>query len=645
MKLLHVAAASVNTTPLDWELNTDIIIEAIETAKENNVELLLLPELVISGYGCEDFFHANGTLEAVERELERIVKATKGITVALGLPFQFRQRLYNGVAMIVDGKLEGVVAKQNLANEGIHYESRWFEPWITGESDQFTLAGFTVPVGDLIFEIDGVRIGFEICEDAWVAHRPGRALANQGVDIILNPSASHFSFEKHEVRKRFILEGSRAFSVTYIYANLLGNEAGRVIYDGGSSITSKGKMLNESKRFSYNDYEIVDHVVDLTPQFTRKKENGTDKIREVIVPYKFIQDNTFEVTKNVQPLLNRFEEFSLAVTLGMFDYLRKSYSRGIMLSLSGGADSTAVAVIVWLMYKRGLTEAPEIFDKKLAYFLNDTKPENYMNKLLSTLYQATRNSGEVTLNAAKTIAEAVGAEFHNWSVDEEMCSYTKKVEALLGRDTKWETDDLALQNIQARVRVPGLWMVANIRNALLVSTSNRSEAAVGYATMDGDTSGGISPLAGIDKAFLLKWLKWMESDGLDHIGALPALKVVTALKPTAELRPQESVQSDEDDLMPYVVLERLEKLAIRDKKYPKHCLLLLGSFFPEVEQKQRVQWVVRFFRLWARNQWKRERYAPSFHFDDINLDPKSFCRFPILSGGFKRELYEIENSI
>src|SRR3569832_2857875 len=125
------------------------------------------------------------------------------------------------------------------------------------------------------------------------------------------------------------------------------------------------------------------------------------------------------------------------------------------------------------------------------------------------------------------------------------------VSRALGRPLGWATDDIALQNIQARVRSPGAWMIANLRNALLLSTSNRSEAAVGYATMDGDTSGGLSPIAGIDKAYLRRWLAWMESTGPLGIGPLPALRAINVQAPTAELRPAERKQTDEEDLMPY----------------------------------------------------------------------------------------------
>ncbi|HEY9153868.1 MAG TPA: NAD(+) synthase, partial [Opitutaceae bacterium] len=212
-----------------------------------------------------------------------------------------------------------------------------------------------------------------------------------------------------------------------------------------------------------------------------------------------------------------------------------------------------------------------------------------------------------------------------------------------GRKLDWKTDDLVLQNIQARVRSPGIWMVANLQNALLLATSNRSEAAVGYATMDGDTSGGLSPVAGIDKAFLRQWLRWVETTGPDGLGPIPALNPVNEQAPTAELRPQESHQTDEDDLMPYLVLDAIEKAAIRDKQTPVEVFQRTLGEFPQHDRARIGIWVDRFFRLWCRNQWKRERYAPSFHLDDENLDPKTWCRFPILSGGYEHELHLLKD--
>src|SRR5690606_28750287 len=145
-------------------------------------------------------------------------------------------------------------------------------------------------------------------------------------------------------------------------------------------------------------------------------------------------------------------------------------------------------------------------------------------------------------------------------VDALVQGYVALAEAALGRRRTWEQDDVALQNVQARVRSPSVWVLANVKGALLLSASNRSEAAVGYATMDGDTSGGLAPLAGIDKAFLLRWLGWLQEHGPAGLGPIPALAAITRLEPTAELRPPASGQTDEADLMPYEVLDVIERL-------------------------------------------------------------------------------------
>jgi NAD+ synthase (glutamine-hydrolysing) len=337
------------------------------------------------------------------------------------------------------------------------------------------------------------------------------------------------------------------------------------------------------------------------------------------------------------------------VPLALFDYLRKSRSHGFVVSLSGGADSSAVSALVWLMVQLGTADLGiEGFLKKLGYVrrLQGLKrPEEIVRQLLTCVYQSTRNSGDVTLKAAAGLAAALNAEFLHFDVDGVVQDYIALVSKGLSRQLSWDTDDLALQNIQARARSPGVWMVANIRGSLLLSTSNRSEAAVGYATMDGDTSGGVSPIAGIDKAFLRRWLWWLQQSGPDGVRPLPALAAVNVQAPTAELRPQESGQTDEADLMPYDLLDFVERAAIRDRHSPLETYLLARAQFSEYDRRQLVQWVERFFLLWCRNQWKRERYAPSFHVDDENLDPKTWCRFPILSGGFERELKELREYV
>ena len=649
MQLFKVAAAALNQTPLDWDGNQARIVRAIREAKAQSVALVVLPELCIPGYGCEDAFHSRGTVLESWRILQAILPETHGIAVALGLPIMHRGVLYNAAAMLADGAVIGLVAKRFLAGDGIHYEPRWFKPWPAGKHIQWKHDGKSYPLGDLLFEIGGLRVGFEICEDAWVPGRPGPELAAQGVDIILNPSASHFAFAKHEVRKQIVLDASRTFGATYVYTNLIGNEAGRVIYDGEALIASAGKLLAEGPRFGFDDVYLTTAIIDI--DHVRMSHSRTtftpavdDSLRAVVrseapLPVaEFANPPPSQANVWPDPRYEKHEEFTRAVALGLFDYLRKSRSRGFVVSLSGGADSAAVAYLIAAMVELacqelGLAAACTRLHQPLA-----ETPHELVRALLVCVYQATANSGPVTQNAARVVAEAVGGEFLLFDVEPLVRGYLGMVEGAIGRPLSWQTDDIALQNIQARVRAPGVWMIANLRNALLLATSNRSEAAVGYATMDGDTCGGLSPIAGIDKAFLREWLRWIETKGPAGLAPVPEMHAINAQQPTAELRPAEQAQTDEADLMPYPLLDAIERAAIRDKRTPQECLQVMAAKFPEFGRPQLIVWVKRFFRLWSRNQWKRERYAPSFHVDDQNLDPKTWCRFPILSGGFEHEL-------
>ncbi len=656
MNRLTLAAAVLNQTPLDWDGNQERIVAALRSAREQGVGLLCLPELCITGYGCEDAFHGTDVVVQAERVLLELLPETRGLVACIGLPRLHHRALFNCVAVVADGRVLGFVAKQHLAGDGIHYEPRWFKPWSEGLVASSRIGDAEVPLGDLLFDVGGIRFGFEICEDAWVAQRPGARLAAHGADVILNPSASHFAFGKVAVRHRFVTEGSRAFGCAYVYANLLGNEAGRAIYDGGALIAAGGTMRAQGERLGFAAWALTTATVDVATARLAQARSASFApaltSHSGLVEVAHTWPDAGPVTPpeqqmhswEISPTLKE-EEFTRAEALALFDYLRKSWSQGFVVSLSGGCDSTAVVCLIRLMVDRAIADLGLAgLYARLAHIpgLRTAGDATAITaRLLTTVYQGTSNSSSVTRAAARDIAAAIGATHTEIEVDTFVNGYTAAVGRAIGRVPDWQRDDLALQNIQARARAPGVWMIANLENKLLLATSNRSEAAVGYATMDGDTCGGLSPIAGIDKAFLRRWMLWLELHGPVGLAAMPALACVTGQRSTPELRPQAAAQQSEGDLMPFPVLDRIERLAIRDKLPPKDILVQLAADFPEHDQTQLRLWITRFTTLWCRNQWKRERFAPAFHLDDENLDPKTWCRFPILSGGFRRELAEM----
>ena len=654
MRNLRLGAASLNQTPLDWAGNQARILAAIEAAREARVGLLCLPELCIPGYGCEDAFLAPATGRRSLEMLRELAPSTQGMAVALGLPLHLRGATYDAAALLVDGELLGFACKGDLAGDGVHYEPRWFHHWPRGLRTSLMLWGRERPVGDWIFDLDGVRVGFEICEEAWVPERPGAVLAERGADVILNPSASHFAFGKQAIRERLVIEGSRAFGVAYVYANLCGNDAGRIIYDGGCTIASVGQLVARGPRLAFADHSLTTAVVDVDAlrmsrarlvSFRPDPEDGPDRtVRSTFSPPLCRPERPAPLSPDPEAGPHgREEAFTLAIALGLFDYLRKSGVRGWVVSLSGGADSAACTVLCALALQIAERSLGLEGLKARCPRLDQGAPDlaALTRAALSTVYQATAHSGPVTRDAARQVAEAVGAAHREWELEAIVALYRELLATDQGRPLDWKRDDLALQNIQARARAPSVWMLANIEGKLLLTTSNRSEAAVGYATMDGDTAGGLAPIAGIDKAFLRRWLRWMETVGPSGLAPLPALAAVNRQQPTAELRPPGAHQTDEDDLMPYPVLDAIERLAIRDKLDPVEVLEALRAQLPDVALPLMKGWIDRFFRLWTQNQWKRERYAPSFHVDDENLDPKTWCRFPILSAGYQVERGEL----
>jgi len=602
MSATKIAAVSINQTPLDWSGNKQRIIAAIEQAKAESVNILCFPELCVTAYGCEDVFLGEGVYSKALEQVKGIAKVCTNISVAVGAPVMFEGRRYNGLFLIKDTELLGIYPKHVLANSGVYYEARWFSAWDFGKLEEFDFFGNKIPIGGYLYEVNGLKIAFEICEDAWTDRRPIAQAAYAKADVVFNASASHFAFSKLEQRIQIVKTSSKKFDVTYVYSNSVGNESGRLIFDGGSLIANKGELIAAGKRFSYADFDLTSVVLgDENPE---------------VIPEEYTKE----------------EEFAEAVSLGLFDYLRKSRSRGFVISLSGGADSSAIAILCAEMIKLAVKRLGlDAFKKALDYIELGDDVDLISNQLITCAYQATENSGEQTLASSKALAEELNASFHNVDIQNIVDSYESLTEKALDTKLSWEKHDIPLQNIQARARGPFVWFLANLKGALLLATSNRSEAAVGYTTMDGDTCGGLSPIAGIDKAFLLHWLRDIENNPLEGLGEIKALELINSLEPTAELKPADQHQTDEKDLMPYPILDEIEELAIGDKLFEAEVLAEMLSRHPEAEQSQMSFWVNRFFLLWTRNQWKRERYAPSFHLDDKNLDPKTWCRYPILS--------------
>ncbi len=606
---IKIASSNTNQTPLAWNKNFHNISKSIEEAKREKVQILCFPELCITGYSCQDLFFNDWFIDKSNTYLKKIQKLCSNITVIIGHALKYNGKLYNSVCIIKDKKIKGFFLKSNIPNDGIHYEKRWFETWKLGDIKNFNFDDEKIFIGTIQFEYnDQLTIGFEICRDSWDDERPANYIETKKNLLILNPIASHYAFSKFNFRKNQVIESSKKFNCTYISINLLGNESGKFIFEGDTVLSQKGKLLDVSNRFSFKDYILNIYSID----FNNEKKS-------------FLYSEQ-----------NKYEEFKAAFSLALIDYLKKTRLKGFALSLSGGLDSSVTAILVYESLKRYTKELGfnNVIKKlKISNFnLLDDDRENLkmiMNKIFITVYQKTKNSSFSTKDSADKLSHFIGSKHYEWDINTDVESIVSKISDNTKIKYNWDEHNLSLQNIQARVRSPFIWFIANSNDFLLLATSNRSELSVGYSTMDGDSSGSIAPIAGIDKIFIKRFLKYLKEKNNYHV-----LDYVLKLNPSAELKPLKYNQKDEDELMPYSLLTEIEYLAVKKRLSPKEILDKINGY----DRKVILEGVKKFFTNYGKSQWKRERSAPSFHFDEYSLDSSLWNRMPILSNNFQEEI-------
>ena len=672
----HLAAASLNQTVGDWAGNERRIRGVIAEAREAGVRLLLLPEMCIPGYSLGDRLLRVGTIERSWDLMIRLADATTGMAVAVGLPVEFEGVIYNAMGLLADGKLVGLAAKENLATGDVQYENRYFIPWPHGRLVDYEGPDGTVaPLGTQMFHLPGLgTVAFEICEDAWKGLRPGSTYALAGAEILLNPSASWFSIGKHRTRRRLVAQVSQEDHCVYLYTSLLGCDATRLIFDGSLFIAIDGRIEAEGRRFLFDrDWEMVHRVVDLREVRHARMEEGswrdqnsraswgaygkapgmirvegdfsTRKIAPPPLPYwvppeachpdpslRYLEDSVLGGRKIGERDLNHLE-MELALSMALRDYTRKTGIKTCCLALSGGRDSAMVALLVQRMHRYG---NPALKAAELARQIHDR---------FLCAYLATENSGEKTREAARAVAEEIGARFFDGKIQPALTAAQEVVDSMTGEPLSWANPDhdITLQNIQARVRGMLIWTIANLHNALLLVTSNKSEAAVGYTTMDGDSSGGLAPIADVPKSLIKLYLDWAR----DFHG-LKSLEKIKAMEASAELRPPGQEQTDEADLMPFPVLDQLMYAFVQLALDPMEILI---RFWPAVsphygdDLARFAADVRKFVRLFCFAQWKRERFAISFRVTAFDLDPKTGFRFPPVQAPFTEELAEMDRYV
>ena len=670
----HIAAATLNQTVGDWSGNLRRIAEVIHVARKRGVRLLVLPEMCIPGYSLGDRLLMRGTLDRSWAGLQDVARISEGLVVLVGLPVRHRDVLYNVVAVVANGRIEALIPKENLATGDVQYENRWFSGWPRGVIERFrTPNGDEIPMGTMLFDANGIgRFGVEVCEDGWKGNRPGSGYALAGATIVANPSASWFTLGKHAVRRAMVEQISREDHVVYAYTSLLGCDATRIVFDGSVFIAVDGEVLDEGRRFLFTEHwEMVDRIVDLAALERTRMEEGSwrQQVESArrgelgsLPPTHHIAGNfvstdpapppppywlahttpdtradpslQWMVDAGQIPAFTATDlphlELELALAMGLREYQQKCGIPGFTLALSGGRDSAMCAVLIARMFHY---DRPDLDAEALRA---------HVGKHFTTAYLGTDNSSHHTQDAARQVATELGTTHYDGVIQEAFDVHVKLTRAMTGTELSWENPahDIPLQNVQARLRGSLIWMIANLNSSLLIATSNKSEAAVGYATMDGDTSGGLSPIADVPKSLIGLWLHWAA-----RFHGLQSLEAVTGIPATAELRPASEAQTDEDDLMPFAVLDQLIYHFVQHGQDPME---MFRTLWPGMQTRYGgdprafAAHIHKFVKLFCRAQWKRERFAISLRVTAFDLDPKTGFRFPPVQAPFTEELAELD---
>jgi NAD+ synthase (glutamine-hydrolysing) len=682
-RLAKISTCSLNQWAMDFEGNKIRIINSLVKCKEEGSHIRIGPELEIPGYGCEDHFleldTVNHSWEVLAEIMDYKVNSEEflidNIICDFGMPVIHNGVVYNCRVIVYNREILLIRPKIAMADDGNYRENRWFTPWTKG----YILEDFILP--DVIsnnFNQKDSKIGIamicardlsyapEICEELWIPYSPSIDLTMCGCEIIGNSSGSHFEINKQERRYELIQNSSKKNGGVYVYSNLIGCDGGRLYFDGGSFICVNGKILAEAQRFMLEEVEVTSAVVDLNEVNSYRasiKSRCLQSSQNVMhvpiikIDRHLLMDNhkkidfKYDPFLKIQPRIYTFEEeMAQAPSCWLWDYLRRSGASGFFLPLSGGADSTCVAIIVSLMTRMVYNNISTLKSKFVLEELRRVvKDKNYIpksseeicNLIFVTTYMGTEYSSKETCENAKFLSKELGATHLDVKIDKILQAFQETFTDTLGKELKPKflsqggtyEEDIALQNIQARTRMVFGYLLAGLTNwtrkkqgfLLVLASANLDEGITGYMTKYDCSSGDINPIGSISKVRLRKFLEYCHNNPKINI---KSLKDVLKLQPSAELRPSEQgkkMQTDEDDLgMTFEELSLMGQLRKDFKCGPFSMFDKLRSLWKNLPEKTIQEKVERFFKRYSNNRHKMTTLTPALHCESYSVDDNRF---------------------
>ena len=569
---MRIALAQINPTVGDLEGNVSKIIDYLQRAKRLDADLIAFPELAVTGYPPEDLLLKSQFIDDNLQALKRIQESVSDITAIVGFVDR-KNDIYNAAALMHNKEIIDVYHKMYLPNYGVFDEYRYFQ------------AGVRYP----IYRIGDAWIGINICEDIWYPEGPARIQSLAGAEVILNINASPYHIGKGRLREEML--STRAFDnvVILAYLNTVGGQD-ELVFDGHSLILDQdGNVIIRGKQFE-EDLIIADLNLEgimmkrlHTPrrrQEVMNLEKGT--VEKITVSRKKLSHKEKRLPvrhKSGYRTFDTMEEVYTALILGTSDYVKKNGFKGVVIGLSGGIDSSLVASIA-----------------------ADALNAQNVNGLFMPSPYTSKGSRE----DAYALADNLGIKVRDVPIDTIMKSYRDA----LTKDFSGKPSDVTEENLQARIRGNILMAFSNKFKWLVLTTGNKSEMSVGYATLYGDMAGGFAVVKDVPKTMVYQLCRWKN----DHTGRVIIPERMFTKEPTAELRPG---QKDSDTLPPYSVLDPILKAYIEEDRTFEEIL----SFGYDVEGSRKV------IRMIDSSEYKRRQSPPG-----IKITQKAFGRdrrFPI----------------
>jgi NAD+ synthase (glutamine-hydrolysing) len=546
---VRLALAQINSVVGDLDGNRRRILERLDEARGEGADLVLFPELAVTGYPPEDLLLKPGFLRAARRTLEEIASATEGVTALVGVPW-LDGDLYNACAVCAGGELRAVYRKRFLPNYGVFDEDRYFAP------------GHDC----LLLRLGETLVGPTICEDVWQPGPPATDLALAGAHLLTNLSASPFHVGKEREREQMLQVRARDNVCFVAFVNAVGAQD-ELIFDGHSCvIDDEGTVVARAPGFEECLLVVEPALVvgrrlrDVRRRALARERGGFPRPPVVELGEPLERSDRREPAP--EPFVDELESMRLALELGLADYVRKNGFGDVVVGVSGGIDSALVAAL-----------AAEALGPDRVHCVS--MPSRY--------------SSSGTRGDAQRLAESLGCDFREIAIEPVVETFTGALAPhFAGREP-----DLTEENLQARIRGTLLMALSNKFGWLVVATGNKSELSVGYATLYGDMAGGFALLKDVFKTDVFRLARHLN----ERAGREPIPASIIERPPSAELR---SEQRDEDSLPPYPKLDRVLEAYVEDDRTREE--LLADGYDHDV--------VERALALVDRAEYKRRQAPP-----------------------------------